>query len=145
HQVYFLSRRIGHHMRIFPARLSLAQVVETKIGDDAEDPCVERTFEAEAADVTISLEEGFLVNVLGISFRVGEAKGEAKNGLIVLPDERLKSSTVTALRGTNQITVIQSALSLTHSRSRWLGVDFSTAHTYRCPDDCCLGRHLLCP
>src|SRR5215467_13828652 len=105
-------------MLVFPSRLSFAQMIQAKIGDDAVNPGVEGALEAKVDDVPVSFEEGFLVDILCVRFGVGEMQRQAKDRLVVLPDKRLKRSSVTALRGTNQIAVIQSALGLAHSGSR---------------------------
>src|SRR5215471_12073617 len=132
-------------MRIFAARLALAQVVEAEVGNDPVNPGIERTFKTEITNVTVGFEESFLIDVLSVCLRVGEMKSQPQHRLVVLTNQRLKRSPVTALRGANQIAVIQSALSLAHSGSRWLGVSLPAARTYRYPDDCCPRRHLLCP
>src|SRR5579872_842853 len=132
-------------MRILPPRLAFAQVVEAQIGNDPVNPGIERAFKTKVTDMPVSFEEGFLIDVLRVGFRAGEVKRKAQDRLIILPDKRLKRTPVTALRGTNQIAVIQSALSLTHYCSRSLGVSFCVAPAYRNRHDCCVGRHQLCP
>ena len=46
-------------------------MVEAEVGDDAVDPGVEGALEAEVAEVAISLEEGLLLDVLGILLGTG--------------------------------------------------------------------------
>src|SRR6476469_8417438 len=48
--------------RVFFANLLLSNVVETNVRDNAVNPRIERTLEAEAPDVSIGLEERVLIN-----------------------------------------------------------------------------------
>ena len=51
-------------MRVFPAGLPLAQMIEAEVGDDPVNPGIKRALEAEIPDMAIGLQEGFLEYVL---------------------------------------------------------------------------------
>ena len=57
---------IDDHGLIFAARLLTAQLIETKVGDDAIDPRLEGAFKAEVSDVAEGLKESFLVDVFRV-------------------------------------------------------------------------------
>src|SRR5271168_2464745 len=62
----FLARRVNRHRSVFLPDIPLPQMIETKIGYDPVDPGVEGTFETEAAEIFVGLEEGLLINVLSV-------------------------------------------------------------------------------
>src|SRR5208282_466978 len=88
------------------ARRSLAQVIETEIGHDAVDPSVERALKAEAANIYVGAQEGFLVDVLGVFLRSGKMNRQPQHGTIVLPDQFFKSGRVAELSPADELGVI---------------------------------------
>jgi hypothetical protein len=56
----------------------------------------------------VGFEKGFLVDVMGVSVRASQVHGQAQDGLIILAHQCLESCTVSALRGTYQLTVVDS-------------------------------------
>src|SRR5205814_5057857 len=89
-------------------------MVEAEVGDDAVNPCVERTLETETAQIFVSLEECILMNILGIGFRSGEVKGQAQNRLIVMTDQDLERCTVAPLRLSDQSGVVNAVALCCH-------------------------------
>ena len=75
--VHFTAARIGHRLRILPARLLLAQMIQAKIGHDPVNPGIKRAFKAKTGDVPVGFEERVLVNVTGLRFGSGQVKGQA--------------------------------------------------------------------
>src|SRR5262249_40765740 len=101
------------------ARLAAAQMVETKVGDDAVDPGVERALEAEVPEMAIRLQERFLVDVLRVGLRTGEVQRQAQDRVVVLADECLERGAVTALRRADQIAVFYATQGTCHFRPGW--------------------------
>src|SRR6267142_2505861 len=97
---------IGGDGSVFLSDISLAQMVEAEVGNDPVNPGVERTLETETPEVFVGLEEGILMNVLGVGFRSGEVESEAQDRLIVMTDEDLESRAVAPLRLSDQSGVV---------------------------------------
>jgi hypothetical protein len=100
--IEWLTFSIHRDRRIFLANLSPAQVIQTKVGHDAIDPGIERTFKAETAKVPVGLEKCLLINILGFGVRAGKVHGQSQHGLVVVPHQLLEGSAVAALRGSVQ-------------------------------------------
>jgi hypothetical protein len=92
--------------RVFFAHVPFAQMVEAKIGDDAVNPGVEGTLEAEAPQVFVGLQKGLLVDILRVGFRSGQVQSQAKNGVIVMTHEHLEGCTVSLLRLADQSRIV---------------------------------------
>ena len=105
-QAVFLARSIRAHRSIFLADLSFAEVIETKVGNDAVNPGVEGTLEAEAAHVLIGLQERVLENILRVVFRPSEMQRQAQHRLVVVANEFLEGSVVSPLRLADQHRVV---------------------------------------
>ena len=85
---------------------SLPQVIEAQVGHDSVDPGIEGTLKAEAANVYISTQKGFLVDVLSIFLRAGEMNCEAQHGTVVLPYQFFESGCVAELSSADELCVI---------------------------------------
>jgi hypothetical protein len=83
-------------------------MVQAQVGYDPVNPGVKRAFKPEIANMPISFEKGFLIDVMGVSVRSGQVHGQAQDGLIILAHQCLESCAVSALRGTYQLTVVNS-------------------------------------
>jgi hypothetical protein len=81
-------------------------MIETQIGDNAVDPGVERALKPEAANIYVSPEKSFLVNILAIFLRPSEMNRQAKHGPVVLPNQFFESSGVAELSPADELRVI---------------------------------------
>jgi hypothetical protein len=105
---------IGSDRSVFFPDIPFAQVIEAEIGDDPVNPGIERTLETETPQVFIGLEEGILMNVLGVRFRSGKVESQAQNRLIVVTDEDLEGRAVSLLRLTDQSRVVNAVALCCH-------------------------------
>jgi hypothetical protein len=62
-------------------------MVQAQVGHNAVKPGVERALEAEVPDVSIGLQEGLLVDILGVLLGTGQVQGQPQDRLVVLPDQ----------------------------------------------------------
>src|SRR5579883_762431 len=108
-QIKFFPAFIYDYGAVFAAGLAFTQMVQAEIGNDSVDPGIERTFKAKTPQVSISLQKGFLVDVLGILFRTCEVQSQPENRLIVLAHQLLKRRARAALRLANQLAVVHAA------------------------------------
>src|SRR5258707_107176 len=81
-------------------------MIEAEVGDDPVDPGVEGTFKTEAAQILVGLEEGFLINGLGIGLRSRQMQRQPQNRLIVMTHQYLEGSAVSLLRLADQTRVV---------------------------------------
>src|SRR5207302_9541045 len=107
------------------------QMIETQVRDDAVDPRVEGTLKTEVADVAISLQEGFLIDVLRVLFGAREMVGKLEHGLVILTHECLKRCAVAALRLAYQIGIVNAARNRRHA-SPGTGACFPACLGSRC-------------
>src|SRR5512146_136044 len=128
---------VGYDGRIFLAHLALAEMIEAEVGDDPVDPGVERTLEAEAAEVSIRLEERVLVDVARVLLGTGQMQGQSENRVVILTDEFFEGTSVTALRSADQLGIVDAAWALPHHSSP-AGSDFETALSHHANGSCVL-------
>jgi hypothetical protein len=81
-------------------------MVEAQIRHDAVDPGIERALEPEAADVDVSAQEGFLVDVLAVFLGAGEVNRQAEYGPVVLANQFFKSGGIAELCSADELRVI---------------------------------------
>ena len=81
-------------------------MIEAEIGDDAVDPGVEGTLKAETAQILVGLEEGLLINVLGVGLRSGQVQRQPQHRLIVMTHQDLEGRAVALLRLPDQTRVV---------------------------------------
>src|SRR5258708_33237549 len=81
-------------------------MIEAEVGDDPVDPGVEGTFKTEAAQILVRLEEGLLINVLGVRLRSRQMQREPQDRLIVMTHQYLEGSAVSLLRLADQTRVV---------------------------------------
>src|SRR5882762_9853645 len=81
-------------------------MIEAEVGDDPVDPRVEGTFKTEAAQILVSLEEGLLIDVLGVRLRSRQMQRQPQNRLIVMTHQDLEGSAVSLLRLADQTRVV---------------------------------------
>ena len=81
-------------------------MIQAEIGDDAVDPRVEGTLETEAAQIFVGLEEGLLINVLGVRFRSRQVQRQPQNRLIVMTHQHFEGRAVALLRLPDQARVV---------------------------------------
>jgi hypothetical protein len=81
-------------------------MVETQIRHDAVDPGVERALKPEAADVDVSAQEGFLVDVLAVFLRASEMNRQPEYGPVVLANQFFKSGGIAELCSADELRVI---------------------------------------
>src|SRR6185312_12199867 len=74
----------------FTPRLAPPQLVKAQVGDDPVNPGVERALEAKIADVPVSLQKRFLVNVLSVVLRSSQVQSQPQHLVLVLPDQRVE-------------------------------------------------------
>ena len=94
---------VDDYRLLFPAGFAPPQVIEAQVGNDAVDPGIEGTFEAEICQVAIGLEEGFLVDVLGILLRPCQAERKPQNWLVVLAHQGFEGGPRAFLRFADQL------------------------------------------
>src|SRR5260370_19296937 len=92
--------------RIFLSHLLLADLVQAQIGHDPVNPGVKRALEAEPADVLVSLQEGFLINVLGFVLRSGQVQRQPKHRLVVVAHQFLERGAAAALSLPPQLSLL---------------------------------------
>src|SRR5208282_785638 len=83
-----------------------AEMVEAEIGDDPVDPGVEGALEAEAAQILVGLEEGLLINVLGVRLGSRQVQRQPQHRLIVMAYQNLEGCAVSLLRLPDQTRVV---------------------------------------
>src|SRR5258708_7264780 len=93
-------------------------MVEAKIGHNAVNPRIERALETKASDVLVGLEEGVLVNVLGVVLGAGEMERQPQNGLIVVTHQFLEGGAVPALRLADEDRIVDAAFLTSHAAPR---------------------------
>ena len=81
-------------------------MIETQIGHDAVDPGIERTLKPEAADVDVSAQKGFLVDVLAVFLGSGEMNRQAEYSPVVLANQFFKSGGIAELCSADELRVI---------------------------------------
>ena len=81
-------------------------MVETQIGNDAINPGIERALKAEAPNIYVGAQKGFLVDVLAIFLRSGEMNRQAENGPVVLADQFFESGGIAQLSSADELRVI---------------------------------------
>src|SRR6266436_1571826 len=108
----FFAGGVGGHGSVFLPDLSLAEVIETEIGDDAVNPGVERALEAKTAYILVGLEEGLLEDVLGVMLGSGEVQGKPQYGLVVMANQFLEGGAIAALRLADQHRIVDAAATL---------------------------------
>src|SRR5580704_8044912 len=86
--------------------VAAAQVIEADVCDDAINPSIESAFEAEAVEIAVNLEKGFLVDIPRIFRAAQHIEREPQNLAIVALHEHLESGAVTRLRALDQRSVI---------------------------------------
>src|SRR5207302_5737571 len=87
---------------VFGARLSAAQVVQANVGDDAVEPGIKAALEAEAVEIAVNLEEGFLVNVPGVLWPLHEVQRQAQDVPVEPAHQFLESRAAARLRFRDQ-------------------------------------------
>src|SRR5580704_2893868 len=107
-QIFRLAVWRHRRIQVPAARILLAQVIQTEVGDDAINPSVERTLEPEARKIDVSPEKRFLINVLPIFRRTSEVDGQPQHGAIVLPHQFFESGGVALLGLANQHGIVHS-------------------------------------
>src|SRR5260370_13162752 len=65
-------------------------MIQADIGDNAIKPGVETAFEAEAMQVAVDLQEGFLIDVAGVFGALHQAQGKAQDVAVVSTHKLLK-------------------------------------------------------
>jgi hypothetical protein len=81
-------------------------MVETQIGHDAVDPGVEGALKPETADVDVSPQEGFLVDVLAVFLGAGKMDCQAEHGPVVLANQFFKGGGIAELCSADELRVI---------------------------------------
>ena len=109
-QVHLVAAGIEYGGWVFAAALAAAQMVQAKVGDDPVEPGVEGALEPEVAEVAVGLEEGLLVNVLGVLLVAQHVQREAEDGLVVAADQRVEGGAVAALSFADEFVVFGALL-----------------------------------
>ncbi len=103
-------------------------MIQAQIGHDAVDPCIKRTLEAEADQVAVGLEKGFLVDVLRVLFRGGQSQRQAQYRMVILAHQFLEGCTIAALRLAYQDVIVYAPQSLADHGSPYGGCIRGTAY-----------------
>src|SRR5580704_17599158 len=110
---------------VFAASLLASQLIQAQVCDDPVNPCIKRTLKTEVADVSVSLQESFLVNILGVVLAPGQVQSQAQNLVLILPHQRIKGGPRTRLCFADELHLrsprlqaLLSALSSVHRRGR---------------------------
>src|SRR5258707_11172190 len=99
-------------------------MIEAQVGYDAVNPGVERTLEAKASDVLVGLEEGVLIDILGVVLGAGQVQRQAQDGVIVVTHEFLEGGAVPALRLADENRIVDAAFLTSHAAPRGV-LDFT--------------------
>src|SRR5947209_3554149 len=86
-----------------------AKMIEAEIGDNAVDPRIKRALESKPRQFDISAQESFLVNILTILRRTGEANRHAENRSVILMNKLLEGCGIALLRSPNQLRVVNTS------------------------------------
>jgi hypothetical protein len=81
-------------------------MVEAQIRHDAVDPGVERALKAEAADVDVSTQKSFLVDVLPVFLGAGEMNRQPEYGPVILANQFFKGGGIAELCSTDELRVV---------------------------------------
>ena len=108
--VDLVAGAVHHHGVIFAAGFAPAQLVQAQIGDDPVNPGIKRALEAEVADIPVGLEEGLLVNILGIVLRTGQVQGQPQHLVFILAHQGVEGRAGTGLRLADQVHLVGAAL-----------------------------------
>src|ERR1700686_730472 len=122
-QVVLTAVGVFDDRRVLFAHVPLAQVIEAQVRHDPINPGVEGTLEPETSNVLVSLQEGVLVDVLGILLGSGEMEGEPQYRLVVMTDKFLEGGAVSALGLSDQHRVVYTAFLPSHAAPRGLFVN----------------------
>src|SRR5260370_11122851 len=117
-QVVLSTVTVFRHRSIFLAHRFLAQMVQAKIGHNAINPGIKRALEAKASDVLVSLEEGVLIDVLGVVLGAGEMERQPQNRLIVVTHQFLEGGAVPALRLADEDRIVDAAFLTSNAAPR---------------------------
>ena len=72
---FFVAAGDEFRRLVLRARLPAAQMVEAYVRDNAVEPSVEAALEAEAMEIAVNLEEGFLINVASVFRALHQVQG----------------------------------------------------------------------
>src|SRR5262249_56254667 len=106
--------------QVATARVFFSKMVKAKIGYDPVDPGIERTFKAEAGQVDIGAQEGFLVNVLPIFMRACQVNGKPQHWPVIVPHQFFKSRSVALLRLADEREIIHASRATPGQRRNWI-------------------------
>src|ERR1700686_736993 len=118
-QVILTAVGVFDDRRVLFAHVPLAQVIEAQVRHDPINPGVEGTLEPETSNVLVSLQEGVLVDVLGILLSSGEMEGEPQYRLVVMTDKFLEGGAVSSPGLSEQHRVVYTAFFPTHLAQRF--------------------------
>src|SRR5712671_6005926 len=82
---------------IFRACLPPPQMIQTHVGHDAVQPGVETAFEAEAVQIAVNLQEGFLVNVARVFWTLHQVHGQPQYVAVEPAHQFLESRAIPGL------------------------------------------------
>src|SRR5260370_2521205 len=114
-QVVLSTVTVFRHRSIFLAHGFRAKMVQATIGNNAINPGINRALEAKASDVLVSLEEGVLIDVLGVVLSAGEMERQPQNRLIVVTHQFLEGGAVPALRLADEDRIVDGAFLPSHA------------------------------
>ena len=77
-------------------------MIEADVGDDAVRPGIKAALEAEARQILVNFQEGFLINVAGIFGLVQNIQGNSQDVAVVAVHQLFKRFAVAALRAFDQ-------------------------------------------
>src|SRR5579872_3086684 len=100
-QIDLVARMIDEYCLVFFARLAPPQLIQTKVGDNAVNPRVERALEAEVSDIPEGLQKRFLIDILCVVLGAGEMQRQAQHLRFILTHQRVESHTRALLRLAN--------------------------------------------
>src|SRR3981189_3715788 len=87
---------------VFGPRLAAAQMVQASVGDDAVEPSVKAALEAETVEVTVNLEECFLIDVPRVLGTLHEIESQAQDVPVEAAHQFLESRAAARLRFRDQ-------------------------------------------
>ena len=91
---------------VFGMAATSAQMVEADVGDNAVDPGVKGAIKTEARQVAINLDEGFLVDILGVFGAAQNIEREAQDLAVVALDENFEGGAVACLGALDEDAVL---------------------------------------
>ena len=88
---------VGFVGNLLPKGLTLPKVIQTHVGGDSVNPCVEARLKAKPVERSVSLEEGLLENFARLLAISQHVERKTENVPVMPSDQLLKCLTVTAL------------------------------------------------